>query len=304
MYRSVILGFVALFGFASVADAQYYLLQNTPNPIVSPETANAPNLYAIYVPGPLVVGYNSTAGASTYDSMVTANLTVTGTITNHYGMIENTINLLGTGTMAGELNVQKNYVTVPAGMTITQSGEAFEAMLQNNGTYTAGNWAGYTSGPINNLGGMLGEGVSYSATAQNNSLTANSYGTWIGFQCLSPSGSGTINNHQCFYNQDIHGEIINAGHYAARPDSGQPTFSTGCTANSRANDVTGIITQGASVTGCTVTFKGMYSTAIMCSVEPRNNNPVLSVTEVAASLSWTNSAVTGAAYTYNCMDGF
>jgi hypothetical protein len=67
--------------------------------------------------------------------------------------------------------------------------------------------------------------------------------------------------------------------------------------------MTGIITQGASVTGCLITFRLSYTQPI-CSVTPRTGNPVTSVTESSAALAWTNAAVTGAAYTYSCVDGY
>jgi hypothetical protein len=285
------------------------LLANQTSPIVSPETANSPTPGAIYFPQPLVVGYASTYAPNTYESMVTSNLTINGTVTNHYGQIENTINLLATGgTMNAELNNQKNYVVVPSGFTLS-TGENFEAMISNSGATTV--WSGYTFGPVNNSTGTIGQAIGLNSTPSNNNTTNNSFPTVITVNCNAPVGSGTIANRFCVYNQDGGGEIANAGHYASRPDGqgggASPTATaTGgtVTLNSRATDTIFTVTETGSVTQVVVTLHKSASGSAQYVCSSPSGEVITSYTaSVTSSLTYNHAAGAG---TVTClgMDGF
>lgn len=284
------------------------LLANQANPILSPETANAPDPNAVYFPQPLVVGYTATAGASTYESMVTTNLTIPGTVTNHYGMAETTLNLLGTGTMNGELNNHKFYTTVPSGLTIS-GGENVEAIITNNGTIS-GIWSGYTVGPTNNAGGTIAQAIGINFTPANNNTAGGSFGTSIGINCNTPAGAGTVANRFCVFNQDGLGEIANSGHYASRPDGtggASPTAAaTGgsVSLNSRATDTIFTVTETGSVTQVVVTLhKAAAGNAQYVCASPSGEVITSYTASVTSALTYNHSAGAG---TVTCMgmDGF
>lgn len=283
------------------------LLSNQISPILSPETANIPSPDASYMPRPMVMGYAETAGASTYASMTTDNLTISGTVTNHWGEAEDTINLVGTGTMNGELNNRKAYVVVPFGLTLG-TGENFEAMILNNGTLTS--WNGYTAAVRNGSTGTVATATAINIGPVNDNTTANSFGTWIGINCLPKSGGGSaLGVLQCIFNQDEGSEITNAGHYGARPGSAAPTLS-GCgggtpSLDGRAGDVMGTITEGTTATGCTLTFHIPYQfSAPHCVLSSPNGATFTGLTLSTTSLVITNSSASGNQYTYLCMAGF
>ncbi len=132
------------------------LLANQASPLLSPETSNAPSANALYLPAPIVNGYTETAGTSTYSGMNTVNLTVTGTVTNHWGQQENTINVGGGGDFNAELNVQKDYMLLASGTTLND-GEDYEAMGESSGTVST--WSDYIGTFYNDSGGHHSAGL-------------------------------------------------------------------------------------------------------------------------------------------------
>ena len=238
------------------------LLANQSSPILSPETQNSPAPDALYIGRPEVLGYSETAGAATYASMTTDNLSVVGTVTNHWGELEQTINLQGSGTLSGELNNQKNYVNVPAGLTLS-TGENYEAAIDNAGDITA-RWVGLVVNPSNSSTGTVNQLIGVFASPDNFNVAPGSLGAWSAFECSTVGGGGApvpAGFDQCVYNADPNEVITNAGHYGARPDAGQPTLSACGTSPSmtgRSSDDAGTITEGTSATGCTLTFKTAY----------------------------------------------
>ena len=293
-------------GYQITGTSVLNLLSNQASPILSPETQNAPSPGATYIPAPSVRGYNSTAGASTYESMVTSNLTVTGTVSNHYGMLESTLNLTGTGTMNAEINQEKSYVVIPSGVPVL-FGENKELALSNSGTITH-SWAAASVYPRNEIGGILVHGYGIKLDPYNLNTTANTFQTWTGFACDPLSGGGSaITFNQCIYNADASAVITNAGHYAARPDGGNVPVLSNCgtspSLNSRANDDAGQITTGTGATACTLTFHLQYSN-IASAVVIASNGAAPPIYTYSASAITISAATAGAVYQYWVLDGY
>ena len=234
---------------------------NASSPILSPETQNNPQTGATYQGNPFVIGFNSTAGVNTYASMETGNLTVTGTVANHWGLKELSINVIGGGTLNAELNQEKSLVQVASGTTIT-SGENYEAKISNNGT--SGTWTGFLSVPQNNSGAnFTGTLYGFNSIYSNNAAAALSL--VVDYSCGSNGGTGTAASfHVCIFNQDPKADIDNEGHWNTRPNN-VPTMSAGCgtspSLTAASSDGSGTITIGTSPGAtCVLTFARAYVT--------------------------------------------
>ena len=292
-------------------------LANQTSPIVSPETQNSPASEGIYVPVPAIIGYARTAGASTYEAMTTGNITINGTVSNHYGQVENTMNLVaGTGTpiVAAELNQEKSYVIVPTGMSLTTFGENKEFELLNLGTVAT--WSGVNLFPENTSSGIITNAYGARFQPANYNTATNTFQFTTGFDCQAMQGTGTATptgHAQCVFNEDPVSEITNAGHYGARPTGAAPTASScgsGATFNSRASDVTGTVTEGSgSNTSCVITFNVAYSSGAgesSCVVSSPNGSQYTSyaIASNGTTLTINHLAASGSQWTYMCMNGY
>lgn len=200
------------------------LLANVSNPIKSPETSNPPATNATYQAQAAVIGYAATAGSGTYYNQRTDNLTINGSVTNHWGEYESTINLLGTGTMNAELNDQKSYVVVPAGMTINASGENLESYITTGGTVSI--WQSYTSGITNLSTGVITRFIGLQFSYNNQNTSGSTFFEAYGFDCQGNQGSGTNATFPfCIFNEDPLSDIVNYGHFAVRQNN-TPTLSS------------------------------------------------------------------------------
>lgn len=298
-------------GYLITGNPVINLLANQASPILSPETQNIPDPGANYLPNPNVIGYARTltsASVNTYASMRTDNLTITGTVATHWGEIETTINLLGTGTMSGELNDWKSLVQIPSGLTVV-AGENAELLMSNAGTVST-SWAGLTINPQNGATGTIAKVYGVKVVPINANSTANSMAALTAFDCGAVTGAGIVAAGQdvCLFNEDQNAVITNSGHYGARPGSAQPVL-TGCgtspTLDSRAGDVTGTITEGTTATGCTLTFHVAYAfVAPHCTVTSPNGAQYTAYTPSETALVITNISSSGSQFTYSCFAGF
>ena len=295
-------------GYQITGTSVLNLLSNQASPILSPETANAPAPTATYAPAPSVRGYTATAGASTYENMITSNLTILGTVNNHYGQLESTLNLIGTGNMNAELNQEKSYVLVPSGLTVL-GGENKELSLENRGAVSL--WSLQTIYPLNDATGVITHAIGVNFSPFNFNTTPDTFQAWTAMQCNPVGGSGSgvpINQIQCLYNTDPNAVITNAGHYAARPDSGQPVLS-GCGTSplldGRASDTAGTITEGTTATGCTLTFNVAFlGEGPNCVVSSPSGSPLTSYTTTLTTLVIVNSSSSGEKFNYLCFGGY
>lgn len=250
-------------GFQFGGTVAFTTFANAVSPIVSSEVANAPLAAGYYVSSALTRGFNATAGVNTYAEMLTAKLTINGTISNHWGMIEHTVDLVaGTGTpvMSGELNVEKSLVTVPAGVALG-NGENLELTIENSGAITI--WHALVINPTNKTTGTITGGgvVGVYLQLANSNPTANTIIDWRALDCVPMVGGGsqpTTTRNFCLFNEDPTAEITNMGHYGTRPSGSAPglacTPANTSTLDSRASDTMGTVTIGAGDTACTISF--------------------------------------------------
>jgi hypothetical protein len=284
------------------------LLSNQTSPILSPETQNGPDAAAVYIPAPIVSGYNATAGLSTYANMYTTNLTVTGTVTNHYGMRESTVNVIngGAGYLNAELNEEKSFIVYPSGFQ-SLTGENKEINIENYGTLDQ--QYGLLVNPFNESTGTISYYTGVYLIPWNFNTTAGAWQQYVGISCQPQSGSGAaLSADFCLFNQDKNGVIGTVGHLSFRPDQGQPTLS-GCgtspSLDSRGSDMAGNITEGSSATGCTLTFNVPFKlSAPHCMISSPNGAPFTGYTTSQTQLAITNASASGNIYSYICTGVF
>lgn len=241
------------------------------SPIISPESAvNHPGGGggATYQGLPAVIGYartDSAPGIGTYVNQTTDNLTINGTITNHWGEQENTLNLVagtGTPTINVEFNQEKSWVIVPSGLTVRHRGENKEIQLDNHGTVAY--WDNILSVPLNEATGTItGEAIAYEAFPWNQNKSANSWKAYIGYHCSASVGPGAITEKWCLFNGDKTQSINNMGHWYTWPAAVgglTPTISDGCGAgaslSTESSDTASTVTIGTSPGAtCVLTFQ-------------------------------------------------
>jgi hypothetical protein len=122
--------------------------------------------------------------------------------------------------------------------------------------------------------------------------------------CLVPShddGSATGYNGLCVGRHSLEVQIM--GHLrAGAPSAPALSGCAGCSINSNATDVHGIITAPAGTTGFTVTFAGAYSPTPDCTVSPNNGVTPSTVHSATTELDITwNAATTPISFTYHCI---
>ncbi len=290
------------------------LWSNISNPILSQPGTNTPAVTTAYLSTPLAVGYAETLTANLgtagniYDNMVTAQISLpsSGTVTSHYGLEERELQIMpGSGTISAEVNNYKNYVEVDAGATVSNGGlgENIEEELTVSGTVNY--WTSNTAF-INILaGGAVNTYVGYNIQVQNNST--NTLGTYYGYLCSAPTGTGSVGNNVCFYNSDKNAEISNIGHWGTKPSgSGLSVSCTGTgggTTDARPNDHIGIVTEGTGSTGCTVTTAVTFGSQPHCIVTPQSaTSPIPAVTAagngVQTTCTWTHASSNASVYAY------
>lgn len=300
-------------GYKILNTAVINLLSNQTSPILSPEfPGQQPIAASDYIPAPIIMGYATTitsATPGTYANQFTINLTVTGTTTNHWGLGEDSINLLGTGNFSGELNVKKSAVDVPAGLTLG-SGENQELEINNSGNVAT--WAGIVINPSLFANGTFTGGV-YGVKFTPISFNSGSgtWQSWTAINCAGFSGGGSVipiaGQDICLANFDDAAVITNTGHYGARPGGSVPTVTcngSGSPAalDTRASDNMATVTTNTSATSCTVTFGLAYpfgNPHVM--VTPQSGVAVTAVTPGQSSFSFTFASSTAATFTYHVM---
>jgi len=287
-------------------------LLSVTSPILSPETQNSPSYgISFYTGAPVTQGWadtwSATSGNGVYSQMITDNLTLSGSPSVHYGLEERTLNVLGTST-SGELNVSKFYLLVNSGVTASGIVDPLEAYLENAGT-VSGNPETVNVQFFNDSAGSVPNGAGgVTVNWGNSNTTAGSLFQWSSFTCTTMSGSGAqpqAGRNFCLSNlSDPTAEIATVGHVALRASGTAPALSNCGTSPSLASngsDMAGIITEGSSATGCTLTFTTPYSfNAPQCIVTSPSGSSLTSYSASGSALTIVNSSASGNKYAYVC----
>jgi len=254
-------------------------LSNTSSPILSPETANSPTQSALYMGYPLVQGWTDTTApvgpGGTYSQMITDQVTLLNGGTNHYGLEERTLSTAGTATFTGELNVSKFMLQVNSGAT-SASGEAIEGEANNYGN--AGTLKAIVINNVNNSSGTIGGylwGIDIGWA--NNNTASNSIGEYDGIVCEANAGPGNnfVTHPNCLKNVDPAQAISTEGPIVFHNSGSNPAVTacgTACPTQLASNsDMAGVVTEGTSATGFTLTFLlSKPYVAPNCAVWPEN----------------------------------
>ncbi len=290
------------------------LLANNSSAIKSPEVYNLPFGGAAYIPTAIVQGYRESLNASSpseYSSTVTVNATLTGTMTNHYGAEERTLHLIngGSGILSAELNQEKSYTLIDAGVSVPGAAEIKELMYDNSGSM------GFPTGMLidfvnESTGTITGGATGITLLPYNYNTTAGSFGGYTGLLCKAQAGPGPAPAFSaCISNGDPNSTIVNSGHYSSQPAGGAPTLS-GCGGGtpslaSRSSDTSGTVTEGTSATGCVIAFKVNYAGAApICVVSSPTGNPYTGYTTASGNLTIVNASASGNQYNYLCFGSF
>ena len=276
------------------------------------DTQNVEPTGSVYVPAPLSQGYTtslSTPFSNIYQSMMTDQVTITGSNTAHFGEREEVIQIIS-GTQTGELNQTKYDVVNSLGATIT-SGENIELSTYNLGTWDY--WDSLLIVPVNYTSGTLTQWVGISLAPTNYNTTVGSFPYWTAIQNNAPNYPGggshiTAGYDQFIYNGDQNATITTLGHIGFRPSS--PAVGVTCngtgtaTLVSRASDTQGYVTTNTGATACTLTFGVTFpfSTAPICGVVPMNAaaTALTGYTPGASTWSWAMAAASAGVYWYWC----
>jgi hypothetical protein len=311
-----------LFGTAAAnATTQFGPLSKATNPILSPETQNNPTASALYMGAPLIQGWNdtpTTSGNGTYSQMITDNVTMPASGATHYGLEERTLNVLGTGSTSNELNVSKFFLTVGAGITSTALIEPLEASLFNNGTLSGaehfeGSFTNSSTGTISNSFRQL------DLNFANYNTTAGSLAGYVGVSCnpMAGSGSAVPNGFSfCIDNYDPTESISTLGPIVLRTTGTNPAVTacgTACPTQATTNsDMSGVVTEGTSATGFTLTFLiARPFAAPNCMVWPENgaaaqvyNGSGWTLTPSQTTLVVAHASATSPKFGYVCFNNY
>lgn len=194
------------------------LFANEVSPILPNSALNTVKADASYTPRPMVFGYTTTIGAATqntYAGSLTDNLTISGTMANHWGEGINALNILaGSGTITGELNILNNSLLIGAGNTVGRGGTT-EGQIANNGTVNGSLRSFYTSnvnGATGTFAASTGIMYGFDDIWTNNNTTAGSLWQHVGHHCNAMAGAGsTPTFNYCLRNDDTLGLISTLG---------------------------------------------------------------------------------------------
>jgi hypothetical protein len=273
-------------GFGLGTTVAMNLLSNVSSPILSPETANIPTATGVYTGAPLISGWTDTStatGGGIYSQMATDNVTLLASGTNHYGMEERTLQTVNNVTYSGELNVTKFLLRLDGGTLY--GGEAVESSVDNFAHTSEA--AAYTTDLYNEAGATVtGYMVGLNIGWTNANTTAGSVANFIGINCIPMIGGGAVPYYSaCLQNFDPTQRIVTMGHLALRSNGTTNPSVTACgtscpTQLTTNSDMSGVVTEGTSATGFTLTF--LINDNYVCSLSPLNG---AAATDMASS-SW------------------
>lgn len=134
----------------------------------------------------------------------------------------------------------------------------------------------------------------------NNGLNLMGWNSAISALTYGPTNSGTAFSFASYDNGNFafRGHLYSIGTTPTLSACGTtPTLSVG------ANDTHGTITEGATATGCTLTFATARTNPADCVVQAWNNSsaPVLILNVTTAAITFTNASSSNQKYTYSCM---
>lgn len=194
------------------------LIANQTSPIVPGANNITYGPTGLYVPSPIDLGYAETITSSTqgtYLSNITDNVTVTGTMPNHWGELTIYQSILpGSGSLTGEVNIQSNVLVIGSGDSYATGG-GYESALNNNGsiTGTGANWKGFYTVANNGAAGVnTGKMLGFVDIWSNANTTAGTVAAHIAFQCNTNSAGGSVPSvNECMQNNDASQAIVTLG---------------------------------------------------------------------------------------------
>ncbi len=207
------------------------LFANEPSPILPGPGQNTVVATSSYFNRPQVIGHADTitsATASTYAGSRTGNLTIVGTMANHWGEDIDQINVQPNGgTITGELNVRNVSLNIGANSTMHHGG-ALEAQFQNSGTVLSAVNGFYTSFQNSPTGVIANPAIAYGFNDIwiNNNTTAGALWQHVAFHCNPMAGSGAAPTFEhCLRNDDPNGLITTLGrtNFGSVADPGSAT---------------------------------------------------------------------------------
>jgi hypothetical protein len=231
------------------------------------------------------------------------------------------IDLTGNGTQAGNNQHTISYtssalqytVAGSAALTITDTGAmSVFGTLGNTGT---AHLAGGTAANLYGVGsGYSSRGLTFGYNLNNGNeadLLVGSVGGTDGLRIYGIGGGGFLTSSTPLSDLDLNGDLALSGTltYVGHQINTQVTAPTvaqsggtgSTTLDSGATDTKGTATEGTAATGFVVTFHTAYATAPDCVVTSPTGSALTSYTPATGTLTVVNAALTGAKFTYVCI---
>jgi hypothetical protein len=245
-------------------------------------------------------------GAPEYHNWFFSELNLGGSLTQTWQNLYSTVQIDSGTTTNAEVNAFHSLI-INNGTMVSQA-ESAEIAVQNGGTISGTAYGDLSFLTNTSTGTVTGGFVVHNATYSNANTTAGSVAAFVGYECDPKTGTGsTATSARCIYNTDPLQAITTEGHLAFRHAT-QPVLS-GCgtspSLDTFGSDMTGTITEGASATGCTVTFAVSFAVngntwAPHCVISSPNGSALTSYSVTTSALTIVNSSSSGNQYTYAC----